>query len=93
MDKKMPLFKKLKEKNGDKESSTEPNVKEDKRDNRRSFRIEKIQAITAKAKEVAGKRKWLAIILGLGIVIYFLVSGGGFSKMLPMIENIKGFFN
>ncbi len=93
MDKKMPLFKKLKEKNGDKESSTEPNVKEDKRDSRRSFKIEKIQAITAKAKEVAGKRKWLAIILGLGIVIYFLVSGGGFSKMLPIIENVKGFFN
>lgn len=93
MDKKMPLFKKLKEKNEDKESSTEPNVKEDKRDSRRSFKIEKIQAITAKAKEVAGKRKWLAIILGLGIVIYFLVSGGGFSKMLPIIENVKGFFN
>tara|TARA_R110002020_G_scaffold155663_2_gene336839 strand:+ start:4211 stop:4492 length:282 start_codon:yes stop_codon:yes gene_type:complete len=93
VDKKMPLFKKLKEKNEDKESSTEPNVKEDKRDSRRSFKIEKIQAITAKAKEVAGKRKWLAIILGLGIVIYFLVSGGGFSKMLPIIENVKGFFN
>ena len=93
MDKKMALFKKLKEKNEDKESSTEPNVKEDKRDSRRSFKIEKIQAITAKAKEVAGKRKWLAIILGLGIVIYFLVSGGGFSKMLPIIENVKGFFN
>lgn len=89
----MPLFKKLKDKKEDTESSTEPDVKEDKRDKRRSFRIEKIQAITAKAKEVAGKRKWLAIILGLGIVIYFLVSGGGFSKMLPMIENIKGFFN
>lgn len=89
----MPLFKKLKDKKEDMESSTEPDVKEDKRDKRRSFRIEKIEAITAKAKEVAGKRKWLAIILGLGIVIYFLVSGGGFSKMLPMIENIKGFFN
>ena len=93
MDKKMPLFKKLKEKREGTDSSTEPNVKEDKRDNRRSFRLDKIQALTAKAKEVAGKRKWLAIILGLGIVIYFLVSGGGFSKMLPMIENIKGFFN
>lgn len=67
-------------------------VKEDKKDEKRSFKLDKISALTLKAKEVAAKRKWLAIILGLGIVIYFLVSGGGLSKIAPILENVKGLF-
>jgi len=67
-------------------------VREDKRGDKRSFRLDKISALTLKAKEVAAKRKWLAIILGLGIVIYFLVSGGGLSKIAPILENVKGLF-
>jgi|TARA_Y100000361_G_scaffold60064_1_gene52697 hypothetical protein len=92
----MPLFKKRKEKSDD--ASSEPvkedkaKVKEDKKQDRRGFRLDKIQALTSKATEVAKKRKWLAIILGLGIVIYFLVSGGGLSSMSPILENIKGLF-
>jgi|TARA_R110002110_G_scaffold3190_15_gene16472 hypothetical protein len=89
----MPLFKKSKEKKDSKESSPKLNVKEDKKESKRDFKLEKIKELSAKAYAVAAKRKWLAIILGLVLALYFAFSGGGLAKILPVIQNVKGFFN
>ena len=63
-----------------------------RRENRQSYRIEKIKALTAKAYAVATKRKWLVFLLGLGLVIYFVVSSGGMGGVGPILEKVKGFF-
>ena len=44
----------------------------------------KIRLADAKSK----KRKWLAILLGLGIAIYFIVSSG---SGLSVLNTLKGF--
>ena len=62
-------------------------------DSRRKYRLEKIKALTAKFYAVAAKRKWLVLMMALGIAIYFIItSGGGFSFM-GMFDTVKGFFN
>ena len=63
-----------------------------KRGERRNFRLEKISLITQKAYAVAAKRKWLVALLGLGIIIYFIVSGGGFSSFGGILDKVKVFF-
>lgn len=57
-----------------------------KRKDRRNHRIEKIKALTDKAKAVAQKRKWLVYLIGLGLIIYFVVSTGGFSTVLQLLK-------
>ena len=59
---------------------------------RRAFRLEKIKALTEKFYAVAAKRKWLVFMMGLGIIIYLLVSTGGLGKIGGIFETIKGFF-
>ena len=67
--------------------------KEKRTESRRKYRLEKIKALTAKFYAVAAKRKWLVLMMALGIAIYFIItSGGGFSFM-GMFETVKGFFN
>ena len=84
----MPLFgNKNKENRNDKKED-----REQKTNSRRAYRIEKIKALTAKAYAVATKRKWLVYLLGLGIIIYFIFSSGGFSGLGGMLEKVKGFF-
>ncbi len=64
-----------------------------KREDKRKYRLEKIKALTAKFYAVAAKRKWLVLMMALGIAIYFIItSGGGFSFM-GMFDTVKGFFN
>ena len=67
--------------------------KEKRTESRRKYRLEKIKALTDKFYAVAAKRKWLVLMMALGIAIYFIItSGGGFSFM-GMFDTFKGFFN
>ena len=81
----MPLFG-----NRNKEGRNED--RQERTSSRRAYRLERIKVLTAKAYAVATKRKWLVYLLGLGIVIYFIFSSGGFSGLGGMLEKVKGFF-
>jgi hypothetical protein len=67
--------------------------KEEKVSSRRSYRLEKIKALTAKAYAVAAKRKWLVLMMALGIAIYFIITSGGGLSFLGIFEKAKSFFN
>ena len=74
-------------------SDTREDKKEDKKvDSRRGYKLDKIKAITAKATAVAKKRKWLVLMIGLGLVAYLVISKGGFGGGGGVLEIIKGFF-
>ena len=75
----MPLF-------GNKEES------EKKREGKQNYRIERIKALTAKAYAVAAKRKWLVYLIGLGIIVYFIISSGGLMGLGGLTEKVKSFF-
>ena len=84
----MGLFDKAKQKWNDatskwaerKEAKQEKaDAREQKVDDKRDYKLDKIEAQEEKAYAVAAKRKWLAIIMALGLVIYFVVFKGGFS--------------
>ena len=57
--------------------------------NKRSYRLEKIKALTAKFYAVAAKRKWLVFMMALGIAIYFIVSSGGLGKISSLFQIFK----
>jgi len=59
----MPLFRKREDRT---------NGREDKKENRRNFRIEKIQEVTAKTYAVAAKRKWLFLLIAAIITGYLV---------------------
>ena len=62
---------------------------EERKAKRRQWRIDKINALKEKFYAVAAKRKWLVLMMGLGIIIYFIItSGGGMS----IIDKVKGLF-
>jgi hypothetical protein len=67
-------------------------AREEKVDSRRGYKLDKIKAITAKATAVAKKRKWLVLMIGLGLVAYLVISKGGFGGGGGVLEIIKGFF-
>jgi len=46
---------------------------------KREFKIDKLEGQEQKSYAVAAKRKWLAVIMSLALVIYFVVFKGGFS--------------
>jgi Flp pilus assembly protein TadB len=84
----MGLFDKAKEKWKDttsrwserkKAKQEKVDAREQKVDDRRDYKLDKIEALEEKSYAVAAKRKWLAIIMALGLVIYFVVFKGGFS--------------
>ena len=56
---------------------------------RRQWRIDKINALKEKFYAVAAKRKWLVFMMGLGIIIYFIITSGGGAGV---IDKIKGLF-
>ena len=56
----------------------EKKTRGDKVELRRDYKLDKIEAQEEKSYAVAAKRKWLAIIMALGLVIYFVVFKGGF---------------
>ena len=67
-------------------------AREERKQGRRGFRIEKIKALTGKAYAVASKRKWLVYLIGLGIAVYFILTSGGGAGFTGLIESVKGLF-
>ena len=51
--------------------------KQDKKSSRRDYKIDKINALTEKAKAVASKRKWLVILLIVGISVFVFIKSKG----------------
>jgi hypothetical protein len=71
------------------------NKKEDRSErvsDKRSYKLEKIKEITAKAYAVATKRKWLVFMIGAAIAAYLIIFKGGFSFGGGWLEKIKGLF-
>ena len=66
--------------------------KADKSSSRRSYRLDKIKAVTAKAYAVATKRKWLVFLIGIALIAYFVISSGGLGGLGGIVEKVKGFF-
>jgi hypothetical protein len=60
-----------------------------KKESRSESKTDKLEARAKLALAKAEKRRWLVYLLGLGLVIYLLVSTGSMTKG---IELIKGFF-
>lgn len=77
----MGLFDKAKQKWNETKSrwSERKEARANKVEEKRDYKLDKIEAQEEKAYAVAAKRKWLAIIMALGLVIYFVVFKGGFS--------------
>ena len=83
----MPLFNKDKPEKEDRKD-----VRGEKVDSRRNYKLDKIKALTAKATAVAKKRKWLVLMIGLGLVAYMVISKGGMGGMGGILDTIKNFF-
>jgi len=83
----MPFFNKNKPEKEDRKD-----VRGEKADSRRDYKLDKIKALTAKATAVAKKRKWLVLMIGLGLVAYVVISKGGIGGGGGVLEIIKGFF-
>ncbi len=60
----------------------------DRKENKANAKLERGEMKIRLAQAKATKRKWLAILLGLGIAIYFIVSSG---SGLSVLNTIKGF--
>tara|TARA_R110002051_G_scaffold32786_6_gene73997 strand:- start:4834 stop:5106 length:273 start_codon:yes stop_codon:yes gene_type:complete len=84
-------FKKKREDRSEGKTEKEKN-RSDKVNNRRTFRLEKINALKEKFYAVAAKRKWLFFIIAAVIVAYLVISQGGFSFGGGWIDKIKSFF-
>jgi hypothetical protein len=83
----MPLFKKKEEREQSKDDKRKG--LNDRKESRRSFRLEKIKEITAKAYAVANKRKWLVFMIVAAIAAYLIIFKGGFD--IGGIKNLLGF--
>ena len=71
---------------------TRKKAREDRAVKRRQWRLDKIEALTAKFYAVAAKRKWRVFMMGLGIIIYFIITSGGGFSFVGIVEKIKGYF-
>ena len=47
--------------------------KESRQSGRREYKINKIAAVTEKAKAVASKRKWLVLLIGAGLAAFITI--------------------
>jgi len=74
------------------EALDKKNDRKGKTADKRSYRIEKIKELTAKAYAVATKRKWLVFLIGIALVAYFVISSGGFGGLGGIIDKVKSFF-
>lgn len=81
-----------KRKQREEEKNTKKEDREDRSSSRRSYRLDKIKAVTAKAYAVATKRKWLVFLIGIALVAYFVISSGGLGGLGGIVEKVKGFF-
>tara|TARA_A100001201_G_scaffold58155_1_gene55914 strand:- start:1454 stop:1705 length:252 start_codon:yes stop_codon:yes gene_type:complete len=83
----MPLFKNKEER--EKAKKEKQDRLTEKKESRRSFRLERIKEVTAKAYAVATKRKWLVFMIVAAIAAYLIIFKGGFD--LGGIKNLLGF--
>lgn len=60
----------------------------DRKENKANAKLEKTEMKIRLAQAKATKRKWLAAILVLAIIIYFIVSSG---SGMSVLNTIKGF--
>ena len=65
--------------------------RKEKVSDKRSFRLEKINALKEKFYAVAAKRKWLFFVIAAAVVAYVVIFKGGFGG-LDIVTKIKGFF-
>jgi|TARA_R110000824_G_scaffold372234_1_gene562335 hypothetical protein len=72
----------------DKENRQED--RKDRKDGRRTFKLDKIRETTAKAYAVASKRKWLVFLIGAAIAAYLIFTKGGGGG--GVLDIVKGFF-
>ena len=87
----MPLFGNKEER--EKKKQDKIDNRNEKKENRRAFRLEKIKEVTAKIYAVAAKRKWLFLIIAAAIVAYLVIFKGGFSfGGGEWLQKIKGLF-
>ena len=77
-----------------KDSSPGISKPSEKKESKRDYRLEKINAVKEKIYAVAAKRKWLFLIIAAAIVAYLVIFKGGFSfgGGSGILEKIKGFF-
>jgi hypothetical protein len=68
------------------------NNRSERVENRRNFRLEKINALKEKFYAVASKRKWLFFMIVAAIVAYLVIFKGGFSFGGGLLDKIKGIF-
>lgn len=88
----MPLFKRRKEKEGKPENDRSAERTE-RKENRRTFRLEKIKEVTAKFYAVATKRKWLVFLIVAAIAAYLIIFKGGFGGGFGgIVDKVKGLF-
>lgn len=59
----------------------------DRKENKAAVKADKTEMKIRLAQAKATKRKWLAAILVLGIIIYFILSGSG----LSVLNTVKDF--
>ena len=74
------------------EKNTKKEDRADRSSSRRSYRLDKIKAATAKAYAVATKRKWLVFLIGIALIAYLVISSGGIG-FGGIIEKVKSFFS
>ena len=60
--------------------------------NRRSYRLEKIGALTKKFYAVAAKRKWLVFLIAILLIAYLVITSGGLG-FGGITDTVKSFFN
>tara|TARA_R100000742_G_C4179132_1_gene14852 strand:- start:56 stop:403 length:348 start_codon:yes stop_codon:yes gene_type:complete len=65
--------------------------RKEKVEQKRNYRLEKINAVKEKIYAVASKRKWLFFIIVGAIVAYLVIFKGGFGGG-DILTKIKGFF-
>ena len=67
--------------------------REEKRDHKldkSSAKVDLINAKAGKAMAVAQKRKWLVILIGIGIAAYYALKSGAGSGLLDIIKSNLG---
>ena len=68
--------------------------REDKKENKRNYKLEKIKEVTAKAYAVATKWKWLVFLIVAAFAASLIIfKGGGASAGGGVLDIVKGFFN
>lgn len=69
--------------------------RDDKTENkvtRTDAKVSLVEAKALKAEMVARKRKWLVILIGIGLAAYYAITSGGLN-LGGLLEKVKGVIN